>query len=429
MPTEHAVAPVISSRRFACDRCRVQKAKCIREHPDQARCDRCTRADLECVTSPECRVQNWQIISQEDVSLSARGDSTRKRRRRGHQHQQLLTPSETNGALRASFLSNISHGTSLSSSDQSNNWPSLGYTLATQPLSGSSAQNAGDGDTAQFEAMFTEAADSSMEFMHSGLGLSHDFFTTATLPPAQAGLYVSSAPANPNATRPGSPRVGGPSPSQPTPTSGADQSVSVGGGGGSSNSYTRDAEHPLQQLSRVDYDLITLLTYLAKGRPHVTIDTMISPIDGAKSSTPAVDDILNRTREFIDVLKLLSEYQSPSQPAPAQTRQESWKRRPTQSSVGYASSDSDNGIGLDSPTDYVSSTIPSLPATSNLSTVPTLDSASLLAILSIYIRVLRLHLVIFAHIHDLLTGILESDDPILCPIPGLNFSSFPIREY
>ncbi|TEY86374.1 hypothetical protein BOTCAL_0009g00010 [Botryotinia calthae] len=41
----------ILSRRFACDRCRGQKLRCLRECPDQQCCDRCFRADAECRTS------------------------------------------------------------------------------------------------------------------------------------------------------------------------------------------------------------------------------------------------------------------------------------------------------------------------------------------------------------------------------------------
>lgn len=57
--------PSISSRRFACDRCRLQKARCLPEH-----------ADTGCVTSPICRRRSWQIIAYDSPSQSMRGEAT-----------------------------------------------------------------------------------------------------------------------------------------------------------------------------------------------------------------------------------------------------------------------------------------------------------------------------------------------------------------
>lgn len=157
------------------------------------------------------------------------------------------------------------------------------------------------------------------------------------------------------------------------------------------------------------------------------MDTLISPIHNSKSSKPAVDDILNRTHEFVDVLKAFSGHQSSSAAAPSSHKFS--KRRSYQSDTGHSSSEMDRDTPSESSTQSVSSTISSsLLTKSDVRPIAALDSASLLAILTVYIRVLRLHLVIFANVYDLLKELSKSDDPILCPVPSLNFSSFPIRE-
>jgi hypothetical protein len=50
--------PGISPRRSACDRCRGQKLRCLRDR-DEKRCRRCVRADSECVTSSIFRMRNY----------------------------------------------------------------------------------------------------------------------------------------------------------------------------------------------------------------------------------------------------------------------------------------------------------------------------------------------------------------------------------
>lgn len=404
--------PRTSSRRFACDRCRLQKARCLREHADQARCDRCVRADAGCVTSPICRRRSWQIIAYDSPSQSVLGEATTKRRRRGQQDQDLSTPSEPSAAPGTQFV-NSSHSTAP-------------FYSMTQPLQESSAQHTA-GDDERFGAMFSQPTDPSLNYLPDSLGLSDDFFMPETLSAAQTGPHVSSVPSCDYSDfgRTASPYVTGLSPksNDPTPKPGGDGSP---GSNNSSDTLQQDADSPFQQLSRLDYELVTLLTFLGKGRPHVTMDTLISPIDNSKSSKPAVDEILNRTREFVDVLETISEHQNSS--AVARIPQKPSRRRPHQSDTSYGSSETDRDTPSDSSTKSVVSTTSSLPTKSDARPTAALDSASLLAILTVYLRVLRLHLVIFTNVYDLLKEVSESDDPVLCPVPGLNFSSFPIRE-
>lgn len=149
--------------------------------------------------------------------------------------------------------------------------------------------------------------------------------------------------------------------------------------------------------------------------PNVGMDTLVSPVDASKSSAPAVDDILNRTREFVDVLKLLSAHQPSSPSTRGGSRQNPPRPRPLRGTS-------------DDNTDSVCSTILSPAPVSSAHHISALDTGSLIAVLSSYIRVLHLHLVIFAHIHDHLKELSESDDPVLCPVPGLSFCTFAIRK-
>lgn len=415
--------PGISSRRSACDRCRVQKARCLREQADQARCDRCVRADAECVTSPICRRRSWQIIAY-DSSNSSTIVGSKKRQRRGQQDQEVRTPGESTGAFGMQFA-NRSHSTSPFYSDQSAALPASSSILP-QPLPESSAQLAA-GNVAGFEALFSQPTDLSLNYIQDSLGLSDEFFMTGALAPAQNALQVSPVPSsdNPDLMGTTSPlNVTGPSsiPNDPTPESRGEGTTDSRDNG---NTPQQDVGSPLQQLSRLDYELVTLLTFLDKGRPHVTIDTLISPIDNAKSSKPAVDDILNRTREFVDLLKAFSGHQ----PSSAATKgpQSSPKRRSHPPDASRGSSDMDHDTPSDSFAQSMASTLSSSsssPTMSDSRATTALDSTSLLTILTVYIRVLRLHLVIFSNVYELLKDISKSDNPVLCPVPGLNFSSF-----
>jgi hypothetical protein len=58
MTSERPAVLGISPRRSACDRCRGQKLRCLRDR-DEKRCRRCVRVDSECVTSSIFRMRNY----------------------------------------------------------------------------------------------------------------------------------------------------------------------------------------------------------------------------------------------------------------------------------------------------------------------------------------------------------------------------------
>ncbi|KAG8165899.1 hypothetical protein KVR01_004451 [Diaporthe batatas] len=428
MSTERTAAPVpgISSRRFACDRCRVQKARCLREHADQTRCDRCIRADADCVTSPMSRRRSWQIIAYDSPNVPMLGDGTKKRQRRGQQEEDLTTPSESSGTFGTQFA-NSSHSGSPFYSDQSAALTNPSNILP-RTLPESSAQHAA-GNVLGFEGIFSQPAETSLEYIQGSLGLSDDFFMPEALSAAQPGPHIPSGLSRDylNPIRAAGPHIADPSSTsnEPTPESGLDETPDSRTSG---ETPQQDAGSPLQQLSRLDYELVTLLTVLDKGRTHVTMDTLISPIDESKSSKPAVDEILNRTREFVDVLEAFS---GPASSAAPRMSQNSFKHRSYPADTSRGSVEMDHDTPSDSSSQSLtsgSSSPSSFLGNSDSQPTAVLDSTSLLAILTVYIRVLRLHLVIFANVYDLLKETSESDDRVLCPVPGLNFSSFPIQS-
>lgn len=192
-------------------------------------------------------------------------------------------------------------------------------------------------------------------------------------------------------------------------------------------------EMPMQQLSKINSHLIALLDRVDKGSPEVTLDTLITPIDESKSSDPIVDGVLNRTREFLDLLKELSGPSQPPSPgdafASSSSRTRASKPNPREQHSSYSSSPSDIDDSIaPSPTDSLVSSTSSPPPGSETRSNLKLDTASLLSILTTYIYVLRLHVVLFTHVYDYLKEISNSDEPYLCPIPGLSFRSFPIRK-
>ncbi|ROW04823.1 hypothetical protein VMCG_04866 [Cytospora schulzeri] len=389
MSGERLSTPGISSRRSACDRCRFQKARCLREHASQMRCDRCLRADAECITSPIFRMRSY---SGEDTGFL---DRTRKRQRQdiGSQQRGSRTPDE--GPVPTTF-----------------EW-------LNQPLS-AELDATGDGDAALYDTIFSEAMDPAFDQYNTSFHQSGGLVDTVPTPIASQPALLSSS-------------------SHPTSSGSLDDTIGISAECNDSHMGVSpeaqngamncaELETPMQRLSRIDYKLITLLDRLDKGPPKVTMDTLVSPLDESKSNTPAVDDILNSTREYIDVLKALGGTFLPS----SATSITSGRRRSKSGSRYQQDSDSSSMSGdesiANSPADTAGSLIPSPSLTPDGQTGLKLDAPSLLLILTSYIHVLRLYVVVSSHIHHFLKEVSESDDPKLCPVPGLSFSNFPIQS-
>lgn len=377
-------------------------------------------------------MRSWLVSGDEVAIASTHNEGPRKRQRQDQDYLQLLTPNESTHAQGPQHLEDapcVRGPDSLETSPYQSS--AQGWNIQTLP---DPVHDLPPEDAGLFDAMFGEAMDS---YGNHSLALAGEFYAAKTLPENQEILTIPSLSSYSQSSRNESPPdESSPAGRQVTQVGVVADKVADTTTGSGSPTQRLDKDTPLQQLARLDYNLITLLDHIGKGRPYVSMDTLVSPVDEAKSSTPAVDDILNRTREFIDVLKLLSEKHSASSSSASTASASSSSSSPPsphhiqsnrpQARPHLAAFDED--ANADSPADSAFSSSLTPPRTSDVGAYQVLDTGSLIAVLSSYIRVLRLHLIIFAHIHDYLKELSESDEPVLCPVPGLSFCTFPIRK-
>ncbi|KAI1209520.1 uncharacterized protein F4807DRAFT_467707 [Annulohypoxylon truncatum] len=407
MATRKSSISGISSRRSACDKCRVSKARCLRANPDQARCDRCSRIDSECITSPIFRLRSWQppAAGNDMPDMLNSTNEPHKRQRRNSQPQQQPTPRESSTCLDANLLSagEIHPYISDISTYQSLDWkkqsrvpdpPNVLY---------------GDETRTQMDTTFGHV-ESDFD-----INLSENFF--ATTPPASSGA------------EPITPLASLPSLSTELVSGFATQFSQDFSPQTSDNNALRcngkalvdTKQTPLQRLSKLDYDLITFLIRLDREPPRVILKTLFEG-QGNPSSPTVVDDILNSTTEYLIILKLLNSCYlqssgSPSVDASNDSRHSSHGSR--RSSISSIYSDHDSTADSPHQSQPLASTPPSY---------HDLDTPSLLLVLSVYIHLLRLHLIVFTNIYGCLRELSESENPQLRPILRLSISALPIES-
>lgn len=175
---------------------------------------------------------------------------------------------------------------------------------------------------------------------------------------------------------------------------------------------------PMQQLSKLDYDIITLIYQLDQGHPNLVMRILSE--DASVSSQSVVDNILKSTNTFADVLKRLRDSSlQPSTVSPTTDSNRSsscsYDTTRTRRSDSY-SSDCDS---MDSPNQLSPSTPP---------VHPELDTPSLLLVLTTYIRLLRLYSILFAGVYEHLKELSKRENPHLHPVAGLRMSGFPIGK-
>ncbi|KAI1132428.1 hypothetical protein F5Y10DRAFT_208032 [Nemania abortiva] len=359
------MAAVVSSRRFACDRCRDQKLKCLRERLDPDRCDRCLRANSECVTTPT------------SIARSSPANPPSTNRKRKHPGQRP-TPSTTHASM-----DSLTDVATLRSTTGSAEWPQAWDGLIHN-------MDCGDG----FDDMMMPSLDPEL-FTASAATSAY-----ALLPPQSTSPFDLTPGEDEGGTRE--------DPGQTDARKRNSEPVGLSLGGvlrsGTAQSSSSENYSPgscIHRLSGTNLSLIAQLSRIDQGPPGVTLDMLISRLDESDpSSTSPVEDMLSSTREFIQVLEVVSG-------GPASSS--------GPSSPGRVS----NSNSSESPTNLSSKTLDG-----NRS----VDITTLLLVLSCYVQVLRLYVILFSHLHQFLQEIAESDDPTLCPLPDMGFGNFMVES-
>lgn len=169
---------------------------------------------------------------------------------------------------------------------------------------------------------------------------------------------------------------------------------------GIQNNDTIDRTHNyMEELSRINLDLVTQLRQMREGPPHVNLKSIIAPDYGKSgpSATP-LEDLLNSTRLYLDVLSFVagSPRSSPSSASNAMRIPGSYS--------DYASTSARTSVSQDD-TSQSSDSSPASTEPSNIGVSRTQpDTATLLLVLICYVHILRLHVALFAHIQQYLQG-------------------------
>lgn len=411
----------ISSRRTACDKCRFAKARCLRaQQSDQSRCERCSRTDSPCFTSPIFRLRSWQPpaadtadhIDHADTIAAACSQPNKRQRREGEKQpprtSSVTTPSDSNGTLDEHLLNG---GAAQSPRELASN-------LARDRDWNINAHSSHSLD-AFYGPNLGENLDEALENINHDFDsyLSDQFFSTGASP---SRADSRGSPPSLQAQTLELPRGVG--------ELGGSTLVQARLGSTPENQNGRPADDtPLRKLSRLHHELMATNFHLAEGSPGVTMNTIFEA-DVGSFQPSAMEQILNRTTEFAAILKLLAETHLLSAGASSadhtmQTAQN--KRRSSASSISIYDHDS----VLGSPTNTIISTEQSPSSITSPPAHEELDISSLLLILAIYMRLLKLHSIVFAHIHKHLKELSESDHPHLRPFPRFSAnSSFSLRR-
>ncbi|KAI0378983.1 hypothetical protein F5Y04DRAFT_138304 [Hypomontagnella monticulosa] len=396
----------VSSRRFACDRCRSMKLRCLRERSDKdARCDRCLQADVECSTSPIFHICNH--------SLSNHGPYLPRKRQRQERYDssyQATYPSideELIANHTSSFLNNSdsisipaasADTTSLMhSSSDSRNWDPVldAENLALDHFSFDDS----------FKKIFNSVDPSARSISES-----IDSDPASWVAPTAVQLQVTPSSLSP-----------------PQITSSCRNSAICGdatstlpGELGSPDSDDKGnfiIELDVRMLSKINLELAIQLAQIKKEPRKLTLDMLITSRDKSHVSVPSpVDSILNVTREFLETLR-------PSQPLlrmrSSETPRVNFRHLPPEHS---------DGDGVQSAPRNLQSPV-SLPASTPVDDGGAkLDTTVFLLVLNSYVQILRLYIILFAHIQDFLQEIFESDHPCLSPVPGVDFNNISLQS-
>ncbi|KAM7196180.1 hypothetical protein V8F33_006292 [Rhypophila sp. PSN 637] len=344
----------VSTRRSACDDCRFSKSKCLRQRPDQARCDRCLRSESECIISPIFRLRNWEPLDHES------SDTPNKKKRPRQSGGEVRTPSINNASTTALFegsessllhlqlhdsptpslnlsLGHGQQGTQIPSSEQgetmAGDWlrhwvpisPQQAFSVtgappyetsvedmmgSNQPLSFQLGAESGSGFGANPSSFFSTALNtsapnptpSSIDIRNSQPPYGSTSMTEHNERGADwqinsRNAHDSCASGNLPQHCDSLPQVEAPTQQQGQATSPSEHLLSVG-------------QTPLQCLCRLDHDLVTMLARLEHETATLTMKRLVTVQAGAASQSVA-HQILDKTTEFVRILEILVDISRP----------------------------------------------------------------------------------------------------------------------
>ncbi|KAK0705862.1 hypothetical protein B0T26DRAFT_724769 [Lasiosphaeria miniovina] len=456
MRREQPLTLGVSSRRSACDRCRGQKLRCLRKGADpQGRCDRCAKADAQCVTSPIYHMRNYSIQGQDqgrgrgwgrgsrqpeydaglvpgqvDTSPVSRSSSNKRRRR--HNEGDALSANAPHADRHQQLQSDYHQSWTPSTSGSAVSTKSFDRPPPLQPPVANVAPMAAAAAAAAAAVFPPPNWDSGI------LGLEH--MLSGDNP---AGTSPSSS--DPHHTQPQGPAANvmpwmpyhedvfetHPLASFTSPDLGILHDASA----------ANDPVRHVHELSRINLDLATQVKRMVRGSPHVSLKSIIVP-DCTRPSpsgdlTTPLEDMLNTTRQYLNILSSIasspslassSDFNTPSSlggfgghvPLP-----QGASANPSTSSASTDPLKDSGSSNATSPSSLASA--PESIATSPAAAQP--DTSTLLLILVCYLHILRLHVALFTHIRQYFQIISESNDRTILPLPGLcGFDNFPLQS-
>ncbi|KAI1095103.1 hypothetical protein F5B19DRAFT_441935 [Rostrohypoxylon terebratum] len=387
MQRDQTVMSGLPPRRSACDRCKGQKLRCLRDS-GQERCHRCTRANTQCQTTATLRFRN---VLGDDTGLGSR------KRARHDGHQQLDLISNANQRVDNSFstqlVGNYDHALSFS--------PEL-RELRDPLMYGLMSSDALDGGFPFFDTSTNNAG----RLADNGLRAN----SSPTFQPQPSPESISQSQCHANHWD----KVVPFSPDGVIATQ--DQDTQAGS--------AIPGEVHIQRLSSINLSLARILGQVGQGSPKISLRTLILPINDY-ISTP-IYSITDGTRELIDILRGISG--AIRRPTAASSSEKTLSSQGSELSghgqVSTASGDVFENHALSGQT------LANPPSTNASTHEPTtaLDATTLLLILTSYIHVTRLYLIVFAHTYEFLREISKSDNPSLCAIPGVDFGDVPLQS-
>ncbi|OTB14857.1 hypothetical protein K445DRAFT_23380 [Daldinia sp. EC12] len=401
MQNVQAAVPGLPIRRSACDRCKSQKLRCLKE-PGEDRCYRCTRADAQCATTANVPIRSRRRIGgviNPRAPKRMRQDDQEQATPTANSNQQISAPLPVFIETSSNVQSTVTYAPEAAESWGPNIYESM-------------FGNNFDGDFASLDVATNKGYLPYMDYQPEMRPFSN--FPVNASPSGALSLPGTSQETVINTNTPASPK--GSSPAQ-------DSIVEIGRGISESDTH---------RLAKINLDLAKLLGQIGRGSPEINFYTLLTPIDKSDdfAGTP-VHKVLGSSREFIEVICGLSDANKKTL-APISSSHGSSPRTPesrSDSSTGSSTS------GYNSPhsCDY-GRTQATTQATPLFVSMPRngpkriLDSTTLMHILISYTHIIQLHLIIFTHCYEALLEISKSDVPSMCELPWIDFGSFPLQS-